>query len=980
MNNSTSYLMRVVVMLLITVSTTVAWAQNSIDFLTQDANDGSYIISSQTDWDNLADFVKDGNDCAGLSFKLMDDISVSTTLGYQVGTTASTRLRFAGIFNGNNHTLNVNLNSADADYNPNYCAPFAYVDNFSLSNIHITGSITTTGQFAGGAVGSATGLCTLQNVHVSVAITTNRTSGNGNHGGIVGIAENGSSFTNCWFDGKLLGNNFKYSGGFVGINKVSATLNNCLFNPEEISLANTNSDSGACTFIHPEKTSDKLYLTDVYYTSLFGEKQGVEVLTDEPDEGFYESVVCADNNTYYVITGNPLWIQLQADLNNEEISEINLTQDIIAASADEALVVPSGRDVTINLNGFSINRNQTTSGFETDGNVITVSTNSFLTINGDESDGGSIIGGKNIANGGGIVNNGVLTLVYVTISDNASDIAGGGIYNGPNATLNIYDSYITNNKSNITGGGLYLQGSCHLERNEIKQNTVLVNNNGYGGGCYIVDGDVYMTDCLINANKSQNQGGGIFINGGQATIENSNITNNTAYAQNVGGGIYIMGGELSFHNGEITGNMGNKGNKNTMKGAGVIINGGTFNISGLLDITGNHFHNDVNAENNVYVIQGNIINIDGELDASSYIGITMGQPGVFTQGLDELNGNGYSSSFFSDMDNLWVGPTPDGEAILGKLVTVSFEPNGAEGDMDDFEFIIGAGWTLPANDFYYSDEDLVFDGWNTQDDASGSFYDDQADADIFDEDITLYAVWSKALNIDNNATTNTAAIEAAADGDYNCKVTLTNRTLFKDGEWNTICLPFDISLEGSILDGAIAKTMDDAEMTGEHVDIFFSEPVDILQAGVPYIIKWNDGDDIVNPVFHNVQITAINPQTIISTDGSTKFIGYYDAFSIDASNSDIYYMTSGSMLSRTAKARTLKACRSYFQFITPSGTDVKALSFSIDFKDEATGIINIEAENQSNSKSNIFYDITGRPVSNPTNGIYIQNGKKIYIK
>ena len=32
-------------------------------------------------------------------------------------------------------------------------------------------------------------------------------------------------------------------------------------------------------------------------------------------------------------------------------------------------------------------------------------------------------------------------------------------------------------------------------------------------------------------------------------------------------------------------------------------------------------------------------------------------------------------------------------------------------------------------------------------------------------------------------------------------VTLTGRTLYKDGAWNTICLPFDVTISGSVLDG-----------------------------------------------------------------------------------------------------------------------------------------------------------------------------------
>ena len=784
--------------------------QNQLDllngnYLTQDVNDESYLIYDETDWNNLADFVKAGNTCSGLTFKLMEDISVSTTMGYQTGSTASTRQRFAGTFDGNNNTLTVTLSSNDSEYNHNYCAPFAYVDNFTVRNLHVTGTITTDGQFAGGLCGSCTGLVTVENCQVSVEMTSTLASGNGNHGGFVGIAENGSYFENCWFDGKFLGSNFKYSGGFVGINKVNATLVNCLFNPSEISLTNGNSGEGACTFIHLDKTSLNMNLTNaVYYVTQFGEEQGLQALEDEPFGLIYEPVTCADNNIYYVITGNPIWRQLQADLNDDTVNEITLTEDVVAAGADVALVVPGGRVVTINLNGYKINRNLINEGVEDNGNVITVSANSNLTINGDQTNGGTITGGYNNVNGGGIINNGVLTLNYVTLTNNTTTAAGGGIYNGTDATLNLYDSKIKQNNSNITGGGLYLQGPCHFERAEISNNTVAVNTNGYGGGVYVANGNLYMTDCTVNANSSRNQGGGIYVNSGNVVVESTDITNNMAWATNTGGGVYIMGGTFTFHDGSITGNGTDKGDKNKMRGAGVLVNSGTFNISGLVNITGNHFKNHSEAENNVYLVQNNIINIDGSLDPSSSLGITMGRNGVFTSG---LNGNGYDTSFFSDLDNLWVGPTSDGEAILGQLVTVSFDGNNAQGEMNDFEYIVGAGWTLPQCTFSQTGDDS-FDCWNTESDGSGTNYEDQALADLITEDVTLYAIWNKALNLDNDAN-NISSMLVQEENNF-CKVTLTNRTLYKDNEWNTLCLPFNVTLEGSILEGATAKTMEDA--------------------------------------------------------------------------------------------------------------------------------------------------------------------------
>ncbi|MBO7280004.1 MAG: hypothetical protein J6V00_02450, partial [Bacteroidaceae bacterium] len=44
--------------------------------------------------------------------------------------------------------------------------------------------------------------------------------------------------------------------------------------------------------------------------------------------------------------------------------------------------------------------------------------------------------------------------------------------------------------------------------------------------------------------------------------------------------------------------------------------------------------------------------------------------------------------------------------------------------------------------------------------------------------------------------------------------------------------------------------------------------------------------------------------------------------------------------------------------------------------DDITNVEEIEAV----AEDNIYYDLSGRRVENPTKGIYILNGKKVYVK
>ena len=244
------------------------------------------------------------------------------------------------------------------------------------------------------------------------------------------------------------------------------------------------------------------------------------------------------------------------------------------------------------------------------------------------------------------------------------------------------------------------------------------------------------------------------------------------------------------------------------------------------------------------------------------------------------------------------------------------------------------------------------------------------------------------LSLADNGTDNASDITEQS-GTENINVALNGRTFYKDGLWNTICLPFDVTIANSPLAGATAKTLTNASMENTHVTLVFGEAVETLHAGVPYLIKWenNGSADIVNPVFTGVNITATTPQTRTFADGCVKFIGYYDAFNITAANDDIYYMTGNNELKPTAKDRTLKAFRTYFQFKENNGgssSDAKTFSFSYYFDDYATGISSVgDAGSDSRAlDNNSWYTLDGRKLSGKPvqRGIYVNSGKKVVIK
>ena len=228
-----------------------------------------YLISSEAAWNYLADQVSAGNTYSGKYFRQTEDISVSTMVG------ATSSHKFSGTYDGDGHTLTVNYNST-----AQYAAPFSYADGATFKNLHIAGSITSSAKYVASFVGYSYGSNTFFNCRSSVAITSSIT-GDGTHGGFVGILEGDNvsdytvTFEGCVFNGKLLGSNTTNCGGFVGWSqthrKIRINLSNCLYAPQEVTI----SISGCQTFSRGQVLSDIFSTnTNNYYIESLGGTQG----------------------------------------------------------------------------------------------------------------------------------------------------------------------------------------------------------------------------------------------------------------------------------------------------------------------------------------------------------------------------------------------------------------------------------------------------------------------------------------------------------------------------------------------------------------------------------------------------------------------------------------------------------------------------------------------------------------------------------
>lgn len=329
------------------------------------------------------------------------------------------------------------------------------------------------------------------------------------------------------------------------------------------------------------------------------------------------------------------WAELQAAITSAGSGDtITLTQSLTAGSDD--LVLQISGTVTLDLNGFTLDRNQSSASMY--GSAIYVSAGASLTIaDGSGAKTGTITGGYaemgggiwnegtlNITggtitgnhaftnngggSGGGIYNTGTLNMSGGTISGNTADL-GGGIVNDGDGTITLYDAAITGNTAGVFNGGALMNfGTALLTRCSLSNNI----SKGIGGGIWS-EGSVTLADCVISGNSADYDGGGIYIRP-DAEVTCSGTTS-------------------------VTGN--------SAKGSGGgICSGGTLKAKGTLTVRNNRVGSD---DSNLYLKDGRVITLTGALAADSAIGISgENLPGRITSGWSTWQGTAEPAVFEHD--------------------------------------------------------------------------------------------------------------------------------------------------------------------------------------------------------------------------------------------------------------------------------------------------------------------------------------------
>ena len=169
--------------------------------------------------------------------------------------------------------------------------------------------------------------------------------------------------------------------------------------------------------------------------------------------------------------------------------------------------------------------------------------------------------------GGGIYNEGLTTFYSSNVENNTADLDGGGAWSGRN--MSLYGTLVTDNRAR-DGGGLY-QIRTGTTLTIWNQSDVRFNfANRDGGGAY-ARFNVDVKESSVHNNTALSDGGGIFSDDGNVTLNDAEVNLNTAIGGN-GGGIWA--------DYLVTAKNGSEVNENYTNGSG----GGIFSNNGIVRI------------------------------------------------------------------------------------------------------------------------------------------------------------------------------------------------------------------------------------------------------------------------------------------------------------------------------------------------------------------------------------------------------------
>lgn len=255
--------------------------------------------------------------------------------------------------------------------------------------------------------------------------------------------------------------------------------------------------------------------------------------------------------------------------------------------------------------------------------------------------------------------------------------------------------------------------------------------------------------------------------------------------------------------------------------------------------------------------------------------------------------------------------------IVGNFVptvTVTYDGNGNEaGEVPTDATIYLTGQSVTTLDALSPllKTGYLFAGWRNS--VDGNVY-AVGESFTITANTTLAAEWNVDMNITliDNETAMPTILSALNDG--NARNITINRSLSRDGNYSTLCLPFDLDAAGiasSSLNGFVVCELTDMWSVGNELRLLMTQTSTIV-AGNPYLVRYNlTPTDPVNPlVFNDVTITREEGLST-SANGATMY-GILEPTLLEQNNENVLFLAANNTLKWNGTGSNLLAFRAYF--------------------------------------------------------------------
>ena len=1000
-----------------------------------------YIIDKTNEWNEFVNHVNNGNSYSGKYIKLTADIDVTTMAGVVSGN--QQQEPFSGIFDGGGHTITVTISDIVDNQGT---ALFKYINGATIKNLTVAGSVTG-GLHAAAIVGFSKGTGnSIENCKATATVNgASHIGGILGHG-----LDSRIDITKCIFSGKLNGGSVEKGAIYGwGDTDGVATVNNCLYTMQDgqdetnLDVAQTHGGTVTVTDTYKSTTAGSYgWIVDTVEPLLIGlyaPIAGIDGNTyylrigSKSDNGNYSTYADMTIKSRIIVKG-PITLTLGEGTTLNAKKGIEVSYDKIAyltINGPGALNIDDCKNYDAGIGAVKVGT------LIINGGSITVKGGDCAAGIGC-SYGSSSSGGHIIINGGMVTANGGSSSSgiggsYECNSAGNIEIYGGQVKafgngafgigpgkSGPSGTLKLGwtnpDDFVyiksanTNSMASVTfveGKQFYLEHTATIATATNLYDYKLIPYTGTlpslaGSGTennpYLISStdDWLLFGELINRDTDYS---GEFVK----LAENISVTTwvgtreDRPFSGTFDGGRHTLTVNISQRQRGDGVNLQGVAPFHFIKNATIKnltvdgdITSDTYHTSGLVGFaSGTNLIEGCTVKAKLHVGQnyvGGIVGhgltstttIKGCVFAGTIEGTVIEAPGTYLR--YNVGGIwGWSDSGTPTLENCLEAGTYNN--------VYSMHPIGLQGNAGTITncYYLKPQDGNPTNACTVSGAKQAY-AFTTAPANLGELEQDYGTIKVYPHGIlyngTYYMAFvtiSLADNSDNSTTISNA------DG-YLADVTLSGRTLYKDGRWNTLCLPFDVVLDGSPLEGATARPLTSANITGVTLNLNFSEPVDRLKTGTPYIIKWTKGDDnIVNPVFSGVVIDATDRSydNGESGDAHVRFLGTYKSVDFSSVDNSILLLGGSNMLYNPSAGASIGAQRAYFKLGDSSvpTSEQRVAAFSISIGGETTSI-NEELRMKNEESDGAWYSLDGRKLQGkPTQrGVYINNGHKVVIK